>query len=107
MRVGLIDVDGRNFPNLALMKVSAFHKAQGDSVEWVNYTERYDRVYSSKIFTFSHEVGTVIQAPEVIRGGTGYERDFASWVNKRERLMSCNFMDFEPRKGFKCSTYFK
>ena len=34
MKVGLIDVDGHNFPNLALMKISAWHKAQGDDVEW-------------------------------------------------------------------------
>lgn len=34
MTVGLIDVDGHNFPNLALMKLSAWHKAQGDTVEW-------------------------------------------------------------------------
>ena len=31
MRVGLIDVDGHGkFPNLALMKISAYHKAKGD-----------------------------------------------------------------------------
>lgn len=34
MKIGLIDVDGHNFPNLALMKLSAWHKAQGDTVEW-------------------------------------------------------------------------
>lgn len=34
MNVGLIDVDGHNYPNLALMKISAYHKSHGDSVEW-------------------------------------------------------------------------
>lgn len=34
MKIGLIDVDGHNFPNIPLMKLSAWHKAQGDSVEW-------------------------------------------------------------------------
>lgn len=35
MEIGLMDVDGHSgFPNLALMKLSAWHKAQGDSVEW-------------------------------------------------------------------------
>lgn len=34
MKIGLIDVDGHNFPNLALMHISAYHKAQGDTVEW-------------------------------------------------------------------------
>ena len=34
MRIGLIDVDGHNFPNIALMKLSAYHKSLGDEVEW-------------------------------------------------------------------------
>lgn len=36
MRVELIDVDGHNFPNLPLMKISAYHKSRGDSVAWYN-----------------------------------------------------------------------
>lgn len=72
MRIGLIDVDGHNFPNLALMKISAYHKAQGDSVEWHFGLEHYDRVYKSKVFTFTPDVD-VINADEVIRGGTGYD----------------------------------
>jgi hypothetical protein len=34
MRIGLIDVDGHHFPNLALMKLSAYHKDMGDDVSW-------------------------------------------------------------------------
>ena len=34
-----------------------------------------------------------------------YEKDFAGWVNKKERFMSFDFVDFQPRKGFKCSFY--
>ena len=45
MKIGLIDVDGHNFPNLPLMKISAYHKQCGDTVEWVNLFEHYDRVY--------------------------------------------------------------
>lgn len=44
MKVGLLDVDGHNFPNLPLMKISAYHKAHGDDVDWVNLFEHYDRV---------------------------------------------------------------
>lgn len=73
MKIGLIDVDGHNFPNLALMKISAFHRNCGDSVEWVNYLDRYDKVYMSKVFTFSNEARVCIQADEVVRGGTGYK----------------------------------
>lgn len=72
MNIGLIDVDGHNFPNLALMKISAWHKAQGDNVEWWWGFGQYDRVYMSKVFSFSEDVPDPINAKEVIRGGTGY-----------------------------------
>lgn len=73
MKIGLIDIDGHNFPNLALMKISAYHKALGDSVEWVNYIEKYDKVYKSKVFAFSPDPQACIQANEIVRGGTGYD----------------------------------
>ena len=59
MNIQLIDVDGHNFPNLPLMKLSAWHKAQGDIVEWYNpltaWIDTPDRVYMSKIFTFTQD----------------------------------------------------
>lgn len=73
MKVGLIAADGHNFPNLALMKIAAYHKRQGDTVDWVNYLERYDKVYISKVFTFTPDVNIVIQSDEIERGGTGYD----------------------------------
>lgn len=74
MKIGLIDVDGHNFPNLPLMKLSAWHKQQGDSVEWYEpmFTGHCDRVYMSKVFTFSPDYEYYIDADEVARGGTGY-----------------------------------
>ena len=73
MRVGLIDVDGHNFPNLPLMKLSAWHKQRGDNVEmYFPFTEKYDRVYMSKVFTFTPDYEHPINADEVIKGGTGY-----------------------------------
>ncbi len=75
MQIGLHDAErdylkDKSFPNYALMKISAWHKARGDSVEWWNPLVRYDRVYSSKVFDF-----TPVDAylpDETIRGGTGY-----------------------------------
>lgn len=75
MRIGLIDVDGHNYPNLALMKLSAYHKAQGDAVEmWLGLKE-YDRVYVSRVFddTYTRDMDYCIRAGEVVRGGTGYD----------------------------------
>lgn len=72
MRVGLHDADATNFPNYALMKISAWHKAQGDTVEWWTPMFQYDRVYSSKVFTFTHPPECDFLPPDTIKGGTGY-----------------------------------
>lgn len=84
MRIGLIDVDGHAkkkkfgatvYPNLALCKISAWHKAQGHEVLWYEpmYTGHCDKVYMSKIFNFTPDIDFYIDADEVIRGGTGYD----------------------------------
>lgn len=74
MKVGLIDVDGHNYPNLPLMKLSAWHKSQGDSVEWYKgfVTGHCDRVYMSKVFSFTPDYKFHIDADEIIKGGSGY-----------------------------------
>lgn len=74
MRVGLIDVDNHNYPSLPLMKISAWHKAQGDLVEWYEplISGHLDRVYMSKVFSFSQDYLYEVNADEVIKGGTGY-----------------------------------
>lgn len=73
MKIGLIDVDGHGYPNLALMKLSAYHKLRGDVVEWADpLFGEYDRVYKSKIFTFSPDDQDNYNC-EVIKGGTGYD----------------------------------
>lgn len=73
MKVGLIDVDGHNFPNLPLMKLSAWHKRKHDSVEWVtDFFTHYDIVYMSKVFSFTPDIEYPINADKVIKGGSGY-----------------------------------
>jgi phage tail protein X len=73
MKIGLIDIDGHNFPNIALMKISAYHKKMGDNVNWVTI-ENYERTYMSKVFTFTpdflHGFGNY---GEIIKGGTGFK----------------------------------
>lgn len=75
MKIGLIDVDSHNFPNLCLMKISAYHKKRGDQVEWWNGLKHYDVVYKSRVFTdtYSQDVDYCISADEIIKGGTGYD----------------------------------
>lgn len=74
MKIGLIDVDGHNFSNLALMKLSAWHKARGDSVEWYQplFSGHMDKVYMSKVFSFTPDYEYFVDADEVYRGGSGY-----------------------------------
>lgn len=75
MIVGLIDVDGHNFPNLCLMKLSAYHKSIGDIVEWYSQSrDMYDKVYMAKVFSneYSPDIPEPQNAKEVIKGGTGY-----------------------------------
>ena len=73
-RIGLIDVDTRNFPNIALMKISAFHKSQGANVEWYDpmFGGHFDKVYMSKVFSWTPDYAYPINADEVQKGGTGY-----------------------------------
>lgn len=77
MNISLVDVDGHNFPNLALMKLSAWHKSQGDSVEWYDPLFSHpDKIYASKVFSFTPDYTDYAPGhPEPIRGGTGYNLD--------------------------------
>lgn len=77
MKVGLVDVDnlGRKprFPSLPLMKISAYHKARGDEVDWwLPLAGRYDLVYQSKVFTFTPDLLYPVDADRHVLGGTGY-----------------------------------
>lgn len=77
MKIGLLSGDGTKplkFPNLALMKLSTWHKAQGDQVELLNFFNEYDRVYISKVFGEEYTTldPTCIRAKEIIYGGTGF-----------------------------------
>lgn len=76
MKIGLIDVDGHNYPNLPLMKISAWHKQKGDEVRWYEpfdgLIQKYDKVYMSKVFSFTPDYVYPIYADEIYRGGSGY-----------------------------------
>lgn len=71
--IGLVDVDGHNFPNLALMKISTYHKQRGDNVEWAFSLLSYDKIYMAKVFSFTPDDLNAYTATEIVRGGTGYD----------------------------------
>ena len=86
MKIGLIDVDSHSgYPNLPLMKISAWHKSKGDEVEWYDpwqgLIQEYDKVYISKVFSFTPDYEHPIYAKEIEKGGSGY---CISLVNGKE-----------------------
>lgn len=95
MKIGLIDVDGHNFPNIPLMKISAWHKAQGHTVEWYDpmFSGHMDKVYVSKVFSFSPDFEYFIDADEVVYGGSGY---CISLVNGKEVFDKSKDIDLPP-----------
>lgn len=71
MRIAIHDHENKKYPNLALMKLSSFHKSHGDHVEWFRENKNYDRVYSSKVFTWTK---TDMNLPsDTVIGGTGFD----------------------------------
>lgn len=79
MRIAVHDADMEHlntkrrrkiFPNYALMKISAYHKSLGNTVEWWDKSKDYDLVYSSKVFSFTPENPDL--PADTIKGGTGY-----------------------------------
>ena len=73
-KIGLIDVDGHNFPNFALMRASAYYKSRGEYVEWGTPFNKYDQVIASKVFTFTPDFNYLtLQADMIDKGGTGYD----------------------------------
>lgn len=83
--IGLHHADKTQFPNLALMKLSAFHKKRKDRVEFFRpiMKQFYDKIYSSKVFTWTKED---LYLPKITRkGGTGY-KIFNVLPNKIEHI---------------------
>lgn len=71
--IGLLAVDS-SYPNLALMKISSYHKARGDTVDWYNPFDHYDKVYMAKVFGFTLDYRQYMtNCDQVEKGGTGYD----------------------------------
>lgn len=95
MKIGLIDVDGHNYPNLPLMKISAWHKSQGDNVEWYQpmFSGHCDKVYMSKVFSFTPDYEYFIDADEVVKGGSGYAIKLVDGKEQYDKSMDHNLPD--------------
>lgn len=88
-KIGLFDYENTNYPNLVLMKLSAYHKSKGDSVEfWNGPMVKYDKVYASKIFTWTKE--NKYLPKKIKKGGTGF---FDSMDSKNSKKTPPNLPD--------------
>lgn len=91
MKIGIIDADliykrEHNFPNLAIMKLSGYHKNKGHNVKLIHFddinpnslfTQTFDKVYISKVFTDTQVPKNILNLPFVEYGGTGFFYDKA------------------------------
>jgi len=97
MTVRLTQLDGK-LPNLALMKLSHWHKAKGDTVvfkESINrdfFEPQYDLVYGSAIFVETQKKAELFkkQFPGAVIGGTGYDMTL-----KVEDIIGCGEYEYE------------
>lgn len=119
MRIGLIDADlmdnGTRHPNLALMKIAGFYRSEGHEIKLIfkNYTEvyEYERVYISKVFTFTKVPEWVLEMKNVIIGGTGFFDDGGeSLPDEIEHYMPYydlykEYVDYKIELGYKRSNY--
>ena len=76
MKIRLLAPDSK-YPNLAIMKISSYHKNKGDDVKWYDHNNDFldtDILYISKIFNFTDEPAELpLNDCKIYRGGTGYD----------------------------------
>lgn len=96
MKIGLIDVDGHNFPNIPLMKISSFYKRIGHSVEWYDpmISGHVDTVWMSKVFSFTDDYQYPVDADTVIKGGTGYAIKLKYGVEIYDKNLDVSLPDY-------------
>ena len=112
MNIGLLDIDNTGYPNLALMKISAYHKSIGDNVEWANplfgdYDILYERIsfwrnQGERYKVFAQPYRSITENNTIPQ----WQHDMARYANLRQVFAKCDFKEYRPRKGFICSEYF-
>ena len=100
MRVGLVDVDSK-MPNLALMKISAYHKKQGNKVKFYQpLFDNPDVIYSSKIFDFTPDYQYYPNDVEIVKGGSGYNLNKKLDKEIEKQYPDYNLYDCDYAIGF-------
>ena len=99
MRIGIYDVDSK-IPNLALMKISKWHKEQGSEVEMYNplWLDSYDKIYASKVFNFSD--GSMLLPERMTIGGTGWDMKKTLPQKMEDCIPDYNIYKYKHSIGF-------
>ncbi|GHV13933.1 radical SAM protein [Clostridia bacterium] len=91
MKIGLLS-DAVNFPSIPLMKLSAHHKARGDTVKLIDdFSEHFDVAYCSKSFNLPliKKIPTLPRLPladKVFSGGTGFAIETSDGKERYDKL---------------------
>ena len=113
VNVHLYDCDKTSFPNLALLKLSAWHKAKGHSVVWNQPLFGGDINYSSRVFSWSdnppigdYQMGGWIDSPrglpdEIEHTCPDYKgMDYSVGFLSRGCIRSCSFCIVPTKEGW-------
>lgn len=119
MNIGIIDTDlldnGTRHPNLALMKISGYFKDKGHVVKLLfDYRElaKYDKVYLSKVFTYTKVLVDLSSYNNIEYGGTGFFLDKAPDLPKHiehhfpDYHLYDEFVGKEIARGIKVNHFF-
>jgi len=120
LKIGLFDIDSK-YHNLALMKLSAWHKQKGDEVEFYRplWHSTYNKIYCSRIFTKVNKNDNY-RTDDMICGGSGidikrklpkeiehirpdyslYDLDYAVGFSTRGCIRSCGFCVVRQKEGY-------
>jgi radical SAM superfamily enzyme YgiQ (UPF0313 family) len=84
MNIGLYDIDSK-IANLALMKISTWHKKQDDQVNWYMplLHNTFDKIYCSKIYDYTEYPD---RWEEMEFGGTGHDIK----IKLKKEIENCN-----------------
>ena len=98
MDIAIHDHEDKKYPNLALMKLSAYHKAKGDNVEWFDKSKSYHLVYSAKVFTWTPVCPDLPGG--TITGGTGFHGGMTVKLRDEIEMMCPDYGIYDCNKSY-------
>mgnify|MGYP000165683157 CR=1 FL=1 len=88
MKIGLIDVDSHNFPNLCLMKLSEYHTRRGDRVEWWSPKGCYDIMAGTFLVVGLSEDSFTSLTPEQVQKYTEHFKQPEQFISLNGQIIA-------------------